>query len=89
MLNVLTMAKFASLTQSEGMMEGYEKLLYGSLDVLAAEGGPRAVRSLFDALWKEKQSFQTAAFVMLVGEQLINLLDATTLRDKIMPIAAK
>jgi hypothetical protein len=89
MLLVLTLAKFASLTQSEGTMEGYEKLLYGSLDVLAAEGGPRGVRSLFAELWHEKRSSQLAAFGLLVAEQLIHLVDAATIRDKVMPLAAK
>lgn len=88
-VNILTLAKFASMTESEGVIEGYEKLLYGSLDVLAAEGGPRGVRRVFDRLWEEEHTEQLSAFVLLVAEQLVHLLDAQTLRDRVLPLASE
>lgn len=88
-LIVVTLAKFASLTEGESTMDGYEKVLYGSLDVLAADGGARGTRQLFKLLQNEPKTDSLSGFILVVADQLIRLLDAETIRDYVLPLAHK
>ena len=87
---VLTMGKFASLAQDqETPTEGYENVLYGCLDLIAADGGTKAVRQLLEDLSEPKVSFPLAGFILIVAEQLIRLIDAESMRDIVFPRAQK
>lgn len=84
---VITLAKFATLTEADSEMEGYERVLYGSLDILAADGGSRGVKNIFKELQKEPKTDSLAGFILIVADQLIRLLDAGTIRDYVLPLA--
>lgn len=87
---VLTMGKFASLAQDqETPSDGYENVLYGSLDIIAASGGVKAVRQLLSDLNDVKVSDSLAGFILIVSEQLIRLIDAESMRDIVFPLAQK
>lgn len=88
---IRTLSKFTPVTEEEQEpVDNYEKTLYGALDILAGEGGGRAVRALFDQLEKKEYvSDSYAAFVLTVGEQLVRMVDSRTVRDFLLPMADK
>ncbi|KAK4684211.1 hypothetical protein P7C73_g5984, partial [Tremellales sp. Uapishka_1] len=69
---LVVLCHFSSLTErAAGGLEGYERLLYGILDVFAAKGTTRDIGRLFKLLAEGKESDSRAAFTLLVGEQLL------------------
>lgn len=90
-LIIRTLGKFTPVTEEEQEpVDNYEKTLYGAMDILAGEGGGKAVRALFDHLEKKEHvSDSYAAFVLTVGEQLIRMVDSRTIRDFLLPLADK
>lgn len=90
-LIIRTLSKFTPVTEEEqDPVDNYEKTLYGAFDILAGEGGGRAVRTLFDHLEKNEYiSDSYAAFVLTVGEQLVRMIDSRTVRDFLLPLADK
>lgn len=87
---VLTMGKFASLAQDLDVpSDGYENILYGSLDIIAASGGAKAVRQLLDDLNEPKVSDSLAGFILIVAEQLMRQIDAESMREIVFPLAQK
>ncbi|GMK57673.1 hypothetical protein CspeluHIS016_0405070 [Cutaneotrichosporon spelunceum] len=86
---VLTMGKFSSLAQEDSQSEGFENVLYGCLDLIAANGKSVAVRQLLEELNRPKVSDSLAGFILIVAEQLIRLIDAQSMRDIVFPLAQK
>ena len=61
---------------SQGGLEGYDRLFYGVLDVLAGRGGPHGARELVDRLFQlEMRSDAKGGFLLAVAEQLVHELD--------------
>lgn len=90
-LIIRTLSKFTPVTEEDQEpVDNYEKTLYGAFDILAGEGGGRAVRKLFDHLeTKEHITDSYAAFVLTAGEQLVRMVDSRTIRDFLLPLADK
>jgi len=78
---LLTLSSFSDLTDSSnGGFEGYDKVFYGCLDVLAARGGTNGVKRLFDRLFDQGvMSDHKAGFILVVGEQVVHHLDGKSL----------
>ena len=74
---LFTLASFVEVVDgSQGGVEGYDKVFYGCIDVLAARGGSFGVKRLFDRLFEEAEmSAAKSSFVLLVTEKLIHYLD--------------
>lgn len=80
---LLTLAAFSKVVDaSEGGLEGYDKLFYGCLDVLAARGDTAEVNNLVRRLSKPPATTTNAkaGFLLTVGEQLVHHLDNDSLR---------
>ncbi|ORY34958.1 hypothetical protein BCR39DRAFT_515796 [Naematelia encephala] len=76
-----TLFSFATIADStSGGLDGYERLLYGSLDVLVARGGQVGINGLFKRLRGEPIVEAEDAFLLHIGEQLVHSIDAPTLR---------
>lgn len=89
-LIVVTLSKFSILSEDPDInLESYEKVLYGCLDILAAEGGTRVVHQLFKDLYKPNTSDSLAGFILVAAEQLIHIVDSETIREIVFPLAEK
>jgi hypothetical protein len=78
---LLTLASYSYLTSAaEGGAEGYERLLYGSLDVVASWAEQDDIYKLFERL-RVGTEIEThrAGYALLLGEQLVHHLDGRTL----------
>lgn len=93
---LITLSTFSSIvSRSKGGLEGYQDLLYGSLDVLSARGGCVGVKKFFQALEAGRKvkdvnvdiGADTAAFMLVLGEQVISLLDEYSLTEILLPLA--
>ena len=84
---LITLGSFTELIDhSQGSLEGYRRVLFGALDVLAANGGLEGVRILLRNLVHSNSSPAHAAFILLAGEQLINEVDGSSLREILLPL---
>lgn len=99
-LIVVTLSKFSILSDvPDTHLESYEKVLYGCLDIIAAEGGPKLVHQIISDLYLPNASYSLekrpytpdylAAFILVVAEQLIHVVDGPTLRDIAFPLAER
>lgn len=89
-LIVATLSKFSILSdEPDTHLESYEKVLYGCLDIIAAEGGSRIVNRLFKDLHQPPVSDSLAAFILVVAEQLVHVMDGPSLRDIAFPLAER
>lgn len=86
---VETLAAFLSIIDtSQGPPDGYEQVLYGSLDLLVSSLDPLAIGQLFIRLNKEdKTTPSRVAFILKCGELLVTRLDRSTLADVLLPLA--
>ena len=83
-----TLAAFSHITQqSEGGLEGHDRVLYGALDVIIASDGNKGSKRLFRELTREEVSQSRAAFILQCGEQLVDNLDSSTLTNTLLPLA--
>lgn len=85
---LLTLGSFSNLLDhSEGGLEGYHKILYGSLDIIASGRDSGDVSRLFKELvGLSLVSPAKAAFILQLGEQLLSVMDGRTLRDVLLPL---
>jgi hypothetical protein len=84
---VETLAAFSYITeQTEGGLEGHDRVLLGSLDVLEATSGASGVSRLFQSLDSVESSPYRAAFVLRVAEQLVGTIDGQTLSQRLLPL---
>jgi hypothetical protein len=73
---------------SSGGLEGYHRILFSSLDILAAKGGVTGTTKLFDTLSRDGSgSVGKDAFMLVLGEELIHHLDGRVVRDILLPKA--
>ncbi|KAL1412969.1 hypothetical protein Q8F55_000718 [Vanrija albida] len=91
-LLILILSHFAVITEdNDSGLEQYEKVLYGSLDIIVGLGGGKGVSDTFRAVRGKgplsKVSESLATFILTVAEQLIHLVDARAVRDTILPLA--
>jgi hypothetical protein len=85
---IVTLAAFSSVTkQTDGGLEGHDRVLFGSLDILVASGGAEGIERLFRALLREQMSDAQAAFVLRCGELIVNDMDNSTLVRDLLPLA--
>ena len=79
---LLVLGSFANLlNSSQGGMEGYDKVFYGCIDVLAARADTEGIKRMFEPLKGDHGiSAARAAFMMRVGEQLVQRLDGETVK---------
>jgi hypothetical protein len=85
---VATLAAFSQITQqSEGGLEGHDRVLFGALDIIVASEGTRGVKRLFEELTREEVSRSRAAFILQCGEQFANDLDDSSLTNTLLPLA--
>ncbi len=87
-IEILTiLSKFSYLVDSsQGGLDGYEGILYGFLDVLVARGGPPGVKRLTKRLKGDERKEAARgesgdAFLLLVGEQVLGILDGLDVAD--------
>lgn len=93
-LIILVLSRFSAITEdNDSGLEQYEKVLYGSLDVIVGLGGGKGVSDTFRAVRGKgpvsEVSESLATFILTVAEQLIHLVDARAVRDTILPLAEK
>ncbi|TXT13499.1 hypothetical protein VHUM_00866 [Vanrija humicola] len=93
-LIVLILSRFSAITEdNDSGLEQYEKVLYGSLDIIVGLGGGKGVSDTFRAIRGKgplsEVSESLATFILTVAEQLIHLVDARAVRDTILPLAEK
>jgi len=85
---IATLAAFSHITQqSEGGLEGHDRVLYGALDVIVASDGNKGSQRLLRELTREEVSQSRAAFILQCGEQLVDDLDSSTLTNTLLPLA--
>ena len=85
---IATLAGFSHITQqSEGGLEGHDRVLFGALDIVVAADGNKGSQRLFRELTREKVSQSRAAFMLQCGEQLVDDLDSSTLTNTLLPLA--
>jgi hypothetical protein len=67
-------------------LEDFQPVLYGCLDVVEAKGGEEGSDHLIRQICNgtSSRSQDRAAFVLTVGEQLINRISASILRDSLL-----
>ena len=77
---LFTLAAFVEVVDgSQGGIEGYDKVLYGCIDVLVARGGSSDVKRLFDLFFEGAEMTDAkSTFVLLVAEQLVHYLEEIT-----------
>jgi len=71
--------------------EDFQSVLYGCLDVVEAKGGESGADDLIRHLCGRPSllSPDRASFVLAVGEQLINGITASVLRDALLPLTQR
>jgi hypothetical protein len=85
---IATLAAFSQITQqSEGGLEGHDRVLFGALDIIVASEATKGVKRLFGELRREDVLESRAAFILQCGEQLVNDLDDSTLTNTLLPLA--
>ena len=85
---IATLGAFSYLTQqSEGGLEGHDRVLFGALDILVATEGPKGVQRLFKILTQGTMSNTRAAFILRCGELVANDMDNSTLVQDLLPLA--
>jgi hypothetical protein len=85
---IATLAGFASITQqSEGGLEGHDRVLFGALDILVAKAGSKGVQRLFRTIIQEEISGSRAAFVSRCGELVVDEMDSSTLAQDLLPLS--
>lgn len=85
---IATLAALSHITQqSEGGLEGHDRVLYGALDVIVASDGNNGSERLFRELTRDEVSQSGAAFMLQCGEQLVDDFDSSTLTNTLLPLA--
>jgi hypothetical protein len=84
---IATLAAFSNTTQqSEGGLEGHDRVLNGALDILVASDGHHGTKRLFDTITRDGIPSSRVAFVLICGEKLVHELDGSTLREILLPL---
>jgi len=84
---ISTLSAFSSITQqSEGGLEGHDRVLFGALDILVAKAGSKGIQRLFETLIGEEMSDSRVAFVLRCGELVVNDMDSSTLVQDLLPL---
>jgi len=82
------LAAFSVITQqSEGGLEGHDRVLFGALDILVAKAGSKGIFRLFKTLIREEMSDPRVAFVLRCGELVVNDMDSSTLVQDLLPVS--
>ena len=85
---ISTLSAFSFITQqSEGGLEGHDRVLFGALDILVAKEGSKGIVRLFKTLIREEMSDSQAAFVLRCGELVVNDMDTSTLVQDLLPVS--
>jgi hypothetical protein len=85
---ISTLSAFSFITQqSEGGLEGHDRVLFGALDILVAKEGSQGVKRLFKTLILDGMSESRAAFVLRCGELVVNDMDSSTLVQDLLPLS--
>jgi len=85
---IATLAAFSVLTQlTEGGLEGDDRVLFGSLDILVAQEGTKGVQQLFEILVQGEMPDARAAFVLRCGELVVDDMSNATLVQQLLPLA--
>ncbi|WVQ79361.1 hypothetical protein IAT38_001458 [Cryptococcus sp. DSM 104549] len=87
---LVTLAAFSYLTDaSKGGFENYHRILYGSLDIIAARGGTFVTEELFGELSRVgRMTDARAAFVLIVGDELVRHLGSRSI-GVLLPLAER
>lgn len=85
---VETLCAFSSICETDqDRPEGFDRVLYGSLDLLASADDSMVVRQLFVSLSEDHIPPSRVAFILQCGELLVRTLDRVAVVDVLLPLA--
>ena len=82
-----TLAALSSPIDPEGRPVDFDRVLHGSLDLLASNEDQAAIRQLFARLIRDGMPTSRAAFTLRCGELLVHQLDRHTVTEVLLPLA--